>query len=726
MENYENIDIKRIFEIALSKIVLIFLILILCLTIGYGYSFYYKTPEYSSSVTILLAGDESESEAQEVTQTDLSINSGLISTYCNIATSSSIVEKSIQNLGLNISVQELQNNITAKQVSSTQFLKISVTSTNPEEACNIANELAKVFTEEIKEIYNIQNINVVDNAEVATSPYNINHKKDLLIAGAIGMFLSAILVMAIYILDDTIKDEKDLEKNLRLKTLGTLPIDKEKEGLIIENNPKSHIVECIKTLRTNILYTTNKNSILFTSFGQHEGKSWVINNLSIAFAQANKKVILVDANLRAESEKIEKFKIKKGEGLSDFIKEITDNKLENLEKSKKYIQESNVPNLHILQSGTIPPNPLALISSENMKQLLSLLKSMYDVVLIDGISCMEVSDSIALSSMVDSTIIVAENKKTKLSDLKKVKKSIEDVNGYILGVILNKARVKKGKYYGKKYGYGYGYYYGRHNDEIGRIEEKQKAITLEQLIETARENIKNELENKKEDIIETEVTELNDTSYIESLNQINNELNELKVIQEKGTAKYVNKIKDLNKKIDTINYEEKMKNIVEQFMGQVDELNEEIKNLRRQQDSSNYEMMGTIYNIELTNLEQKAELIEKINKLELNRENQKTEILTQINKLEEARAKQNEIIMEKLEKIEANNNKMAEMAIEQQDVKEEKQNNIISFEELRERSKKLRKRTFDINESIQFEDLKELSPFIIDLNETSLSNVASK
>ena len=79
-----------------------------------------------------------------------------------------------------------------------------------------------------------------------------------------------------------------------------------------------------------------------------------------------------------------------------------------------------------------------------------------DVILLDGTPCMIVSDSIALSSMVDTTILIAENKKTKINDLKRTKKSIEDVNGKISGVILNKSEIQKGKYYGKRYGYYYG------------------------------------------------------------------------------------------------------------------------------------------------------------------------------------------------------------------------------------------------------------------------------
>ena len=242
MENYEDIDIKRIIEILFSIKLFIILILLLSITLGYVYSYYYKKPEYKSAVKILLVADENKVD-KELTQTDLSINSSLISTYSSIAKSTNVMQKTINNLNLNILVSDLQKNIEVTQIDKTQFLKITAKNANPETAKNIANELAKVFTEQIKEIYNIENISIVDEAEVENKPCNVNHIKDMSIFTCAGIFVSMILVMSIYLFDDTIKNEKDIEKNIKLKSLGTLPIDKEKNELIIESNPKSQIVE---------------------------------------------------------------------------------------------------------------------------------------------------------------------------------------------------------------------------------------------------------------------------------------------------------------------------------------------------------------------------------------------------------------------------------------------------------------------------------------------------
>ena len=156
---------------------------------------------------------------------------------------------------------------------------------------------------------------------------------------------------------------------------------------------------------------------------------------------------------------------------------------------------------------------------------------MYDIVLLDGTSCMIVSDSIALSSMVDSTILVAENKKSKISDLKKTKKLIEDVNGKILGIIFNKSEIQKGKYYGKRYGY----YYGKELEEIEgikEIEEKQNAVSLEEIIKIAEEKIKGEPTNKEEKVEENNNFHEEKIDSIYEIKNIKNEiLSEIKKLK---------------------------------------------------------------------------------------------------------------------------------------------------------------------------------------------------
>ena len=661
MENNEYIDMKKILNIILSKKIFIALIILLSLVMSYFYSYYYKKPQYNSSVTVLLTGDEAQGEKQ-VTQTDLNLNSGLIATYGSIAKSANVLSKVIENLGLDISVQNLQKNLTVAEIKNTQFLKITVENSNPETAMKIANEISKVFVEQIKTIYNIQNINIIDTAEISNTPCNINHIKDMAIALMAGIFASGVLILILYILDDTIKSEKDIPVNLKLETIGTIPnTNKTNNELIIETDPKSYIVECLKTTRTNILYSSNinkKKAILFTSAREKEGKSFIVNNIAVAFAQANKKVLIVDTNLRAPKGRSQIFENQTGEGLSDFIKEITENKLENLEKAKKYIKETKIPNLHILESGTIPPNPSELLSSTNMRNLLELLKSMYDLVLLDGTPSMIVSDSIALSTMVDSTILIAENKVSKINELKKTKRQIQDVGGKIMGVILNKSDVQHNKYYGK----GYGYYYGDGKQEKveKEIQVKQPIITVSEIIENARPVIEQELLNKEveQELENTQVVEQQEKTIEPKENGLKNVI-----------KKIFSRISNIEKRLDNDNSKEQINNIYT-----------EIDNIKNKQSLDKKEIINNINELKTENLKVQnsiEELSEKQNNLKEIQEVDKKEILENIQKLDLEKVK----ILEQINILKDSNSDMFENIDELINSKEAINDKINGFDE---------------------------------------------
>ena len=661
MENNEYIDMKKILNIILSKKIFIALIILLSLVMSYFYSYYYKKPQYNSSVTVLLTGDEAQGEKQ-VTQTDLNLNSGLISTYGSIAKSANVLSKVIENLGLDISVKNLQKNLTVAEIKNTQFLKITVENSNPETAMKIANEISTVFVEQIKTIYNIQNINIIDTAEISNTPCNINHIKDMAIALMAGIFASGVLILILYILDDTIKSEKDIPVNLKLETIGTIPnTNKTNNELIIETDPKSYIVECLKTTRTNILYSSNinkKKAILFTSAREKEGKSFIVNNIAVAFAQANKKVLIVDTNLRTPKGRSQIFENQTGEGLSDFIKEITENKLENLEKAKKYIKETKIPNLHILESGTIPPNPSELLSSTNMRNLLELLKSMYDLVLLDGTPSMIVSDSIALSTMVDSTILIAENKVSKINELKKTKRQIQDVGGKIMGVILNKSDVQHNKYYGK----GYGYYYGDGKQEKveKEIQVKQPIITVSEIIENARPVIEQELLNKEveQELENTQVVEQQEKTIEPKENGLKNVI-----------KKIFSRISNIEKRLDNDNSKEQINNIYT-----------EIDNIKNKQSLDKQEIINNINELKTENLKVQnsiEELSEKQNNLKEIQEVDKKEILENIQKLDLEKVK----ILEQINILKDSNSDMFENIDELINSKEAINDKINGFDE---------------------------------------------
>ena len=226
--------------------------------------------------------------------------------------------------------------------------------------------------------------------------------------------------------------------------------------LVITNDPRSPISEIFRTLRTNIQFMSQSKSthaLLITSTNASEGKSWVSSNLALAMAQTGKRVVIIDGDMR-KGRLHRLFGLNQKPGLSNYLSGVYDD-----EKGKiltgldDYIQHTEVPNLDIISSGNIPPNPSELLILPQMSELLLDLREKYDFIVIDGTPCALVTDAIILSRIVDSVIIVASCKETKKKDLQRVTENIKNVGGKILGVILNKVEMSSKKYE-KTYYYG--------------------------------------------------------------------------------------------------------------------------------------------------------------------------------------------------------------------------------------------------------------------------------
>lgn len=221
--------------------------------------------------------------------------------------------------------------------------------------------------------------------------------------------------------------------------------------IITFTSPKSSVSEIFRTLRTNVQFMNASNeqkSILFTSTQAGDGKSWIAANLAITFAQAGKKVILVDTDMRRGRQHTI-FELPNNKGLSNYlILSVKDSQ----DALAEYIQPTMIDNLYIITAGIVPPNPSELLTSTKMVNLIKMLEAMADIVIFDSTPSTMVTDALAISRYVGSTIIVASHKKTKMEVLKQIKRNIENVGGKVGGVILNNVPLNK-KEYGKSYYY---------------------------------------------------------------------------------------------------------------------------------------------------------------------------------------------------------------------------------------------------------------------------------
>lgn len=216
-----------------------------------------------------------------------------------------------------------------------------------------------------------------------------------------------------------------------------------KNELITFVSPKTQISEVFRTLRTNIQFMNvdeGLKSLLITSTVPGEGKSWVASNLAVTFAQAGKRVLIVDADMR-KGRQHNIFEVNNDKGLSNYL--IMTTKSDGLDSIGEYIQTTLIDNLYIMTAGMIPPNPSELLTSQKMIDLIKYLERIFDIVIFDGTPSTIVTDAIILSKFVNSTLIVSAHKQTKIDDLNQVKRNITNVGGKIAGVVVNKIPAKK-------------------------------------------------------------------------------------------------------------------------------------------------------------------------------------------------------------------------------------------------------------------------------------------
>ena len=222
----EEIDLKELFILFWNKRVKIVLIVLIFALIGVIYTTGFVTPVYKSSTSLVLATQENKSTQQEstITATDVTMNSKLVSTYSEIVKSNNIMRKVISNLNLNIGEDALRKSVSVTAVKDTEVISITVTNENASEAAKIANEIAKVFIEKVKDIYNIENVHVLDQAETSNVPSNINHLKDVIVFTFIGVVIAVVYVLIANMLDTTIKTAEEVEREFKIPVLASIPV----------------------------------------------------------------------------------------------------------------------------------------------------------------------------------------------------------------------------------------------------------------------------------------------------------------------------------------------------------------------------------------------------------------------------------------------------------------------------------------------------------------------
>lgn len=307
------------------------------------------------------------------------------------------------------------------------------------------------LVEEVKSF----NIYILDKAEIPKGPMKPNTFKNLLLAIMIGLSGGVGMAFFLEYLDNTFKGPEDMEEKLALPLLGIVPRIKKADAQdgpvesLVLTNQKSAVAESYKALRTSVLLASGDpvKSLVVTSSVEGEGKTTTAINLAISFAQLEKKVLLVDADLRKPRVHTI-LGLDNSIGFSSYLSRQT---------VHENIRETMMPNLSFLSAGPLPPNPSELLSSKRMKDFLEIVTNSFDIVVFDSAPLITVTDTLILSTQADGTLLVVKSGSTTFDIAKRGLKLLKDASIKVLGGVLNSMDTEKEGY---RYLYPYYYQYG--------------------------------------------------------------------------------------------------------------------------------------------------------------------------------------------------------------------------------------------------------------------------
>ena len=389
-----------------------------------------------------------------------------------------------------INPSSIRNCLSISTVTDTSAVKIVATTLNPKLSADICNNLTKVASKYVADAVGVGSINTIDTAKVYSTPVSPNTMKNTVIGFALGFLIISAIVLVIDYYDNTIKETGSISKKYKKSIIGEIQQfgdsksnrkknkhKTEPRGLLIDKDIPFNVTESYKTIRANVLFTvadSDKRVIAVSSPNPGEGKSTSAANLAIALAQTGSNVLLIDADMR-KPVMHRTFRVKNNDGLSVLII-----KKSTIERS---VIHDIVPNLDLLTSGPIPPNPSELLASDSFKGLVERFSRDYDYVIIDTPPINVVSDALVMKDAISGIMLVIRYAMTTYEELSSCMKQLDFAQVNMLGFVLNDVHHNHGSYYYnykykyKKYGYGYGYGYGPKPNQTDSKEKDRQTLT---------------------------------------------------------------------------------------------------------------------------------------------------------------------------------------------------------------------------------------------------------
>ena len=480
-----GIDVPRILRAVVTKSWLVALVAVLCAVVTFLGTFFLITPQYQSAAMFyvnnsnLSLGDTSLS----ISSAELSTSRNLVDSYIVILNTRETLVDVIDYAGVPYSYRQLKKMITAEAVNGTEIFRVTVTGPDPQEAERIADAIAYILPKRIGKIIDKTSAKVVDAAITPSGPSSPSYPKNTVIGFAVGVILMLAVIVLKEIFDTTIRAEEDIAQCCKHPILAAVPdmTTPSKGGSYYGSKKGKYAVatiqakrglmgpnisfaasEAYKMLRTKLQFSfADENDchiIGLSSALSGEGKSLTAVNLAYALSQLDKKVLLIDCDMRRPTLS-EKLGLLRAPGLSNYLTRQC-----HLYEVKQVCQMKEGENgFHVITAGQNPPNPVELLSSDRMRKALDTAREEYDYVLLDLPPVGEVTDAMAVAKETDGILLVVRQNYCDRNVLTDAARQFDFIQVKTLGLVFNCTRENGGKGYYKRYykryykGYGKSY-----------------------------------------------------------------------------------------------------------------------------------------------------------------------------------------------------------------------------------------------------------------------------
>ena len=490
-----EIDLGRVLRAVMDKAWLVAVVSVMCAVLTFAGTFFLITPKYESAAMFyvnnnnLSLGDASVS----ISSGDLTTSRNLVDSYIVILNTRETLVDVIDYAGVSRTYKEVREMISSSAVNETEIFQVMVTSTDPQEAERIANAIAYILPKRIGTIIDGTSAKVVDAAIVPTKPSSPSYTMNAMIGFLLGLMLTVGVIALREIFDTTIRAEDDIAQCCKHPILASVPdmtapskggsyygygSKRSKKGkyatttqqnkrAIMGPNISFAASEAYKLLRTKLQFSfADENDchiIGLSSALSGEGKSLTAVNLAYTLSQLDKKVLLVDCDMRRPT-LAEKLGILKTPGLSSYLTRQC-----HLDELLQICElKAGESKFHTIAAGQNPPNPVELLSSERMKKALDAMRQAYDYVILDLPPVGEVSDALAITKETDGILLVVRQNYCDRNVLSDAARQFEFIQAKTLGVVFNCTSENGGKGYYKRYYKRYYKGYGKRYENNDR------------------------------------------------------------------------------------------------------------------------------------------------------------------------------------------------------------------------------------------------------------------